>query len=134
ESRGARDDALACVRMAAGMEHTMGELQEEWRDIGAEKAFELLIGINTSFCTVGNFGSEDRMDYTIIGSEVNLAARLQSYAEPGGILLSHGTYSLVKDHVRAEERDLVHAKGFTKPVRNYKILDRFDDMIEEGTA
>ena len=49
-------------------------------------------------------------------------------------MLSHGTYSLVKDHVRADERDLLHAKGFTRPVRNYRVLDRFDDMIERGMA
>jgi len=134
ETKGVKEDALACVDMAIAMQRRMRELQAEWRDAGLEKPFRLRIGINTGYCTVGNFGSEDRMDYTIIGSEVNLAARLQSHAEPGGILLSHGTYSLVKDHVRAEERDLVHAKGFTKPVRNYKVLDRFDDMIEQGTA
>ena len=72
------------------------------------------------------------MDYTIIGSEVNLAARLQSHAELGGILLSHETYSLVKDHVLAEEQDPMQVKGFAKPVRNYKVLDRIDDMIEQG--
>ena len=82
----------------------MRELQAEWRDRGLQKPFQLRIGINTGFCTVGNFGGEDRMDYTIIGSEVNLAARLESHAELGGILLSHETYSLIKDHVLAEER------------------------------
>ena len=40
----------------------------------------------------------------------------------------------MKDHVQAEERDLVHAKGFTKPVRNYKVLDRFAEMVEQGKA
>jgi class 3 adenylate cyclase len=49
------------------------------------------MGINTGFCNVGNFGSDDRMDYTIIGAEANLAARLQSVAEPGGIVLSYET-------------------------------------------
>jgi len=53
----------------------MRELQAEWHELGAEKPFHLRIGINTGYCTVGNFGSEDRMDYTIIGSAVNLTAR-----------------------------------------------------------
>jgi adenylate cyclase len=67
----------------------MRELQLMWRDLGSEKPFQLRIGVNTGFCTVGNFGSEDRMDYTIIGNEVNLAARLQSHAELGGIVVAH---------------------------------------------
>ena len=57
ESRGAREDALACVRMAIAMQRRMRELQHEWRNVGSEKPFQLRIGINTGFCTVGNFGS-----------------------------------------------------------------------------
>jgi adenylate cyclase len=132
ESRGVKEDAMACVDMAIAMQRRMQELQAEWRDAGLEKPFELRIGISTGYCTVGNFGSEDRMDYTIIGSEVNLAARLQSQAELGAILLSHETYSLVKDHALAEERDSMQVKGFAKPVRNYKVLGCIDDMIEQG--
>jgi adenylate cyclase len=104
ETKGIREDALACVDMALAMQARMLELQAEWRDAALEKPFQLRIGINTGYCTVGNFGSEDRMDYTIVGSAVNLASRLQSHAELGGILVSHETYSLVKDAVLAEER------------------------------
>ena len=126
-----KEDALACVNMAIAMQRRMRELQFEWRDAGLEKPFQLRIGINTGYCTVGNFGSEDRMDYTIIGNEVNLASRLQSHAEPGGILVSHETYSLVKDIVLAEEQDPIQAKGFAKPVRNYKVLDQFDKLTDQ---
>jgi adenylate cyclase len=122
ETRGVRQDALACVRMAVAMQRRMQELQSEWRDAGLERPFQLRIGINTGYCTVGNFGSEDRMDYTIIGGEVNLASRLQSHAGPAGILLSHETYSLVKDSIAAEEQAAIQVKGFAKPVRNYKVL------------
>jgi class 3 adenylate cyclase len=107
----------------------MRELQFEWRDAGLEKPFQQRIGINTGYCTVGNFGSEDRMDYTIIGNEVNLASRLQSYAQLGGILISHETYSLVKDIIMAEEEAPKPAKGFAKPVRNYRVLNQFDQLI-----
>ncbi len=93
-SRGSKEDAIACVKMAIAMQRRMRELQLMWQDLGSEKPFQLRIGVNTGFCTVGNFGSEDRMDYTIIGNEVNLAARLQSHAELGGILLAHETSSL----------------------------------------
>ncbi len=129
ETKGVREDAIACVNMAVAMQRRMRELQFEWRDAGLEKPFQLRIGINTGYCTVGNFGSEDRMDYTIIGNEVNLASRLQSHAELGGILMSHETYSLVKDVVLAEEKDPIQAKGFAKPVPNYKVLDHFNQLI-----
>ena len=52
--------------------------------MGLERPFQLRIGIHTGYCTVGNFGSQDRMAYTIIGNEVNLATRLESHAALGG--------------------------------------------------
>ena len=72
------------------------------------------------------------MDYTIIGGEVNLASRLQSHAEPGSILLSHETYSLVRDHFAADEQNPIELKGFAKPVRCYRIeldTDRAEDTV-----
>ncbi len=114
------------------MQRRMRELRSEWLDMGLERPFELRIGINTGFCTVGNFGSEDRMDYTIIGNEVNLAARLEARAEVGGILLAHETHSLVKDTVMAEEGDTLTVKGFAKPVRTYSVVGLYDDLAEQG--
>jgi adenylate cyclase len=100
--------------------------------MGLEQPFEVRMGINTGFCTVGNFGSKDRMDYTIIGNEVNLAARLESHAEVCGILLAHETHSLVKDTVLAEEGDALTVKGFAKPVRTYSVVGLYDDLAEQG--
>ena len=79
------------------------------------------MGINTGFCNVGNFGSDDRMDYTIIGAEANLAARLQSIAEPGGIVLSYETYMLVRDMVRARALEPITLKGIPQPVVPYAV-------------
>ena len=132
ESRGVKEDALACVRMAIAMVKRMRELQAEWQELGAEKPFHLRVGINTGYCTVGNFGSEDRMDYTIIGSAVNLTARLQSNSEIDGILMGHETYSLVKDAVAAEEQTPIKMKGFAEPIRCYKVLGIYDDLVREG--
>jgi class 3 adenylate cyclase len=132
ESRGAKEDARSCVNMAIAMQRRMRELQSEWLDMGLEKPFELRIGINTGFCTVGNFGSADRMDYTIIGNEVNLAARLESHAEVGGILMAHETHALVKDTVLAEEGGTLTVKGFAKPVRTYSVVGLYDDLAEQG--
>ena len=87
ETKGVREDAQACVRMAIEMQKRLGQLNARWRRAGIERPFQARIGINTGYCNVGNFGSDDRMDYTIIGAEANLAARLQSVAAPGGITL-----------------------------------------------
>ncbi len=132
ETKGAKEDARACVNMAIAMQRRMRELRSEWLDMGLEKPFEVRIGINTGFCTVGNFGSADRMDYTIIGNEVNLAARLESQAEVGGILMAHETHALVKDTVMAEERDTLTVKGFARPVRTYNVVGLYDDLAEQG--
>jgi class 3 adenylate cyclase len=132
ETRGVKEDAKTCVNMAIAMQRRMRELRSEWLDMGLERPFELRIGINTGFCTVGNFGSEDRLDYTIIGNEVNLAARLESLAEVGGILMAHETHALVKDSVLAEEGDTLTVKGFAKPVRTYSVVGLYDDLAEQG--
>jgi len=131
-SRGSKEDAIACVKMAMAMQRRMRELQLKWRDLGSEKPFQLRIGVNTGFCTVGNFGSEDRMDYTIIGNEVNLAARLQSHAELGGILVAHETSSLIKDTILTEEQEAVSVKGFAHPVRVYRVVGICDELEKDG--
>jgi class 3 adenylate cyclase len=100
-SWGTAEDALACLKMAADMQRRLAELNVKWRKTGIERPLRVRMGINTGFCNVGNFGSATRMDYTVIGAEVNLAARLQSIAEPGGIVMSYETYALVRDRVVA---------------------------------
>ena len=121
ETRGVEEDARACVRMAVAMQRQMVELQQEWRGSGFDQPFEMRVGINTGYCNVGNFGSDDRMDYTIIGAEVNLAARIEAAADPGGILISYPTWALVRDIVRAEERDSIVAKGIRREVRVFAV-------------
>ena len=81
ETRGVKEDALACVKMAIAMRERIASLAHIWRDAGIERPLACRIGINTGYCTVGNFGSEDRMDYTIIGGAVNLASRLETEAD-----------------------------------------------------
>jgi len=121
ESRGVAQDAKACVTMAVEMQRRIAELVREWEDEGLKRPFSARMGVNTGFCTVGNFGSQDRMDYTIIGAAVNLAARLEQAAEPGKILISHETWALVKDVVTAEERPPIKVKGIAQPIHAYEV-------------
>lgn len=120
-SRGVKEDALQCVKMAMAMQRGMADLQDLWREMGPSKTFRIRIGINTGFCDVGNFGSDLRMDYTIIGPEVNLAARLEQAAEPGGILISGETYALVRDEIEADQSVSIAAKGFAEPITAHAV-------------
>jgi adenylate cyclase len=105
------------------MQRRMAELQILWREMGSEKTFQVRMGINTGYCDVGNFGSDLRMDYTIIGREVNLAARLEQAAEPGGIIISKETYGLVRDEIVALELEPLTAKGFPEPVESFAVQE-----------
>lgn len=128
ETRGVKEDALACVEMAIAMRKRMLELQDVWRTSGIEKPLQCRIGINTGYCTVGNFGSEDRMDYTIIGGGVNLASRLEAAATPGEILISFETYANVRDRIHCEERGHITVKGIAYPVATYQVVDAYESL------
>jgi class 3 adenylate cyclase len=120
-SRGEREDALQCVRMAVAMQRHMAVLQRKWADRGFNRPFHMRIGINTGYCNVGNFGSEQRMDYTIIGGAVNLAARLQQMGEPDGVMLSYKTNALVQGEFVTEESTPLNAKGFAREIRCFAL-------------
>jgi class 3 adenylate cyclase len=122
ETRGVAEDAKACVAMAVEMQQRIAELNSQWQADGFGRPFCVRMGINTGFCTVGNFGSQDRMDYTIIGGAVNLAARLESAADPGKILITRETWSLVKDAVIAKEMPPLTVKGIAQPVHVHELL------------
>ena len=121
ETKGAAEDARACLEMAIDMQTRLAQLNIEWRRRGIEKPFRARMGINTGYCNVGNFGSEDRMDYTIIGAEANLAARLQQIAEPGSIVMSYETYALVRDVVHAHPLAPITMKGISREVVPYAV-------------
>jgi adenylate cyclase len=133
ETKGEAKDARACLQMAAEMQQRLAELHVKWRKAGVEQPFRARMGINTGYCNVGNFGSADRMDYTIQGAEVNLAARLQSIAEPGHIVISYETYSLVRDMVVAHPLPAITVKGISREIVPYAVeamLDEAGQKIE----
>ncbi len=121
DTKGVEGDACACLAMAMEMQARLERLNLAWRRRGIEHPFRVRMGINTGYCNVGNFGSDDRLDYTIIGAEANLAARLQSSAEPGKIVLSFETYALVREQIRARALSPIRVKGISRDVVPYVV-------------
>jgi adenylate cyclase len=133
ETSGETEDAIACVFMGLAMQARLIELNARWRSQGIEHPFQVRMGINTGYCNVGNFGSAQRMDYTIIGAEANLAARLESIAEPGTLVVSYETYALVRGTVRAHALPPIRVKGISRDVVPY-MIDGYIDGPEGPTV
>lgn len=132
-SEGDRADALKCVQMALEMQRKMIRLQKAWYAQGIENPLEIRIGINTGVATVGDFGTPDRLSYTSIGGEVNLAARLQGICDPGGILISHSTWALVNDKIACVRRpQRVIVKGIGRALTVYEVPIRKDKSARNG--
>ncbi|MEE2745535.1 MAG: adenylate/guanylate cyclase domain-containing protein [Pseudomonadota bacterium] len=137
ETEGVKEDAIKCVNMALAMQSRMKELENQWAEkFGLREPLEMRIGIATGYCTVGNFGSEDRLDYTVIGAQVNLASRLESIANPGSILISFDTYSQVSKAVSCIELEKVRVKGIREEVRTFEVLKdgkKTENMVDIET-
>jgi class 3 adenylate cyclase len=127
-SKGEKHDALACVAMAMKMRDSLKDLQKNWFESGIETPFQVRAGINTGYCTVGNFGSTQRMEYTIIGGQVNIASRLETSAEPDQILISHETWSLIKDDIYCIKKKPLILKGIPHPVQTYQVVDYYENI------
>ncbi len=118
--------AWAALQAAFGMKARAEELTEAVRARGIPADLRVRVGVNTGHCTVGVFGSDILRAYKAVGFAVNVAARLQSEAEPGTVLAGFRTYALVKDRVRAEQREPLTLKGAARPVEAWEILELID--------
>jgi len=114
------DDALRAVKTAVEIQTAVKELNQNRKQAG-ERTVMIGIGINTGELISGNMGSKQKMDYTVIGDTVNLAARLESVAEGGSILISEATYQEVKDAVVAEKLSPLPIKGKKEAVQVYSV-------------
>ena len=131
ESLGEKEDAIACLKMAISMKKKLSKMRDEWDVLGISSPLRVRMGINTGFCTVGNFGSDERLDYTIVGGSVNLASRLESAAGVDEILISEDTFSLIKEVILCEPNEEIVVKGMAYPIKTYTVLDLIDTIQEE---
>lgn len=122
DTQGVAEDARQCVEMALAMQRRVEELQDEWRTAGFSRPFNIRVGIHTGYCTVGNFGTESRMDYTIVGSAVNLASRIESNADEGSVCISEDTWLLVRDHFNCLPAAKLVPKGLNQTIQIYKVI------------
>jgi class 3 adenylate cyclase len=86
--------------------------------------FEVRVGINTGFVAVGEVGSDLRVEYTAMGDAVNQAARMQTAAPPGSVLVSENTYHLVAPLFNWIDHGVIQVKGKSQPVHTYEVVSR----------
>ena len=115
-----KDHARRATAAAVDMQREVRRLAVSWEEKGW-MPLAIRIGIHTGSMFVGNMGSPRRMSYTVLGSEVNLAARLEPAAPHGGILVSDETYRNVRDAFECERHGEIQAKGFDQPISTWTV-------------
>ena len=115
------DPALRAVQLAVAMREASRELLQVWRRRGHDLGFSA--GVSFGYATLGQIGFEGRYDYGVVGTVVNLAARLCSHAGDGEILLSHRTAAATEDHIVVKDVGPVAFKGMRDPVPVYSLVD-----------
>jgi adenylate cyclase len=130
-SLGMAQDAKHCARAALGMRQELRKLNEKWRGEG-RMGLGMAIGINQGEVIVGNIGSQERMDPTVIGDAVNLASRLESLTRVYGldILVGASAAELVRDEVYLRSVARVQVKGKTKPVDVFTFVGERGDKVD----
>jgi len=124
------DHAYLACKASLEMMSVLHRLNEYWDGLGKPK-LDIGIGLNSGDMVVGNMGSTSRMDYTLMGDNVNLGARLEGTNKVYGtkVIISEFTYEFVKDRIVARELDLIRVKGKHLPVKIYELIDLIDDNI-----
>jgi len=130
-SLGTAQDAKNCARAALGMRRELAQLNQKWRSEG-RMGLGMGIGINQGEVIVGNIGSQERMDPTVIGDAVNLASRLEGLTRVYGvdILVGASATELVREEVYLRSVARVQVKGKTKPVDVFTFIGSRNEDVD----
>jgi len=123
---------MAC-KAALEMQKRLHFLRKKWQEAG-KPLVRARIGINTGNVIVGNMGSRDVFDYTVMGDHVNLGSRLESANKFYGtyIMISENTYEYVKKDYFTRELDLIRVKGKEKPIKVFELIAFKDEKLEDN--
>ena len=125
QSKGLEQDALACCNMGLEMLAFVEKNEELFKEkFNFPEKLEIRIGVHSGVCSVGNFGSDQRLDYTVIGRAVNVAARLEQAAPNNSMLFSNSTKSLLGDTFQVSDSIEVKAKGIDRPIIGYILTNQ----------
>ena len=125
QSKGPEQDALACCNMGLEMLAFVEKNEELFKEqFNFPEKLEIRIGLHSGVCSVGNFGSDQRLDYTVIGRAVNVAARLEQAAPNNSMLFSNSTKSLLGDTFQVSDSIEVKAKGIDRPIIGYILTNQ----------
>ena len=140
QSQGPEQDALACCNMGLEMLAFVEKNEELFKEqFNFPEKLEIRIGVHSGVCSVGNFGSDQRLDYTVIGRAVNVAARLEQAAPKNSMLFSNSTKSLLGDTFQVSDSIEVKAKGIDRPIIGYILTNQISKrslvtVKEEGIS
>ena len=140
QSQGLEKDALACCNMGLEMLAFVEKNEELFKEkFNFPEKLEIRIGVHSGVCSVGNFGSDQRLDYTVIGRAVNVAARLEQAAPKNSMLFSNSTKSLLGDTFQVSDSIEVKAKGIDRPIIGYILTNQISKrslvtVNEEGIS
>jgi len=121
------DGPVNAMKASIAMQEIMQELMQGFV-LKGYPSFQIGVGINTGMVVMGNVGSKNRMDYTVIGDTVNVAARLEQMAEGQTILIGEETFSHCHPHFRMEAKGEVAVRNRSKPVQYYQVIHRKADQ------
>ncbi len=117
--QGSANHASAAVRSGVRMQRRLAEMRREDATL---RNLQMRVGINTGPVVAGNIGSETRMDYTVIGDNVNVASRIEGACTPDGVLVSASTWDAVRGEYMGQVREPIRVKNRDEPVRTFEIL------------